>query len=79
MHTMFLVDEIFKIVCEGVAESKEGSATLAALARTCKSLEGISLDVLWSRRQVDFVDLLETLPPDSWSRVEPGPFVRSRL
>ncbi|KAF9650459.1 hypothetical protein BDM02DRAFT_3259665 [Thelephora ganbajun] len=67
MHLVFLVNEIFRIICDSIAESDRGLATLAALARTCRSLEGISLDVLWGKQQVDFINVLKTLPPNSWS------------
>ena len=70
MHSVFLVDEIFKVICENVAGSQRGLASLATLARTCRSLEGISLDALWGHGQVQLVDVLKTLPPDSWSVID---------
>jgi len=78
MHTVFLVDEIFKIICENAAapESAGGLASLAALAQTCRSLEGIPLDVLWGQGPVDLLNVLNTLPADSWSATESS-FVRS--
>jgi len=75
MHHVFFVNEIFMIICESVAESHRGLAALAALAQTCRSLKEISLDVLWGRGPVDFLSVLKTLPPDSWSEIE-FPFVR---
>lgn len=77
MHTVFLVDEIFKIICDNAA-STGGPASLAALAQTCRSLEGISLDVLWGQGQVDLFNILGTFPTDSWSATETS-FVRSHL
>lgn len=76
MHSVFLVDEIFKAICEDIAESDGGLANLANLAQTCKSLEGISIDVLWAHGPVDLIDVLKTLPPDSWTATE-STFVRS--
>jgi len=78
MHTVFLVDEIFKIICNNIVLTARGPANLAALAQTCRSLEGISLDVLWGQEPVDLVDVLKTLPADSWSATKFS-FVRSRL
>ena len=76
MHPVFFLDEIFKIICENVADSsRRGLAALAALAQTCRALEGISLDVLWSQVPFNFITVLKTLPPDSWSCIE-CPFVR---
>jgi len=70
MHTVFLVDEIFKIICDNAAASAGGFANLAALAQTCKTLEGIPLDVLWGEGPVDLFNVLKTLPADSWSATE---------
>lgn len=70
MHFVFLVNEIFKMICESLAESDGGLAALATLARTCRSLEGISFDVLWGQRGIDLVNVLQALPRDSWSYAE---------
>jgi len=78
MHAVFFVDEIFKIICDNAAASAGGLADLAALAQTCRSLEGIPLDVLWGQGPVDLLNVLNTLPPDSWSATESS-FVRSHL
>jgi hypothetical protein len=78
MHTVLLVDEIFKIICENVPGPNGGLAALVALAQTCRSLQGISLDVLWGHGPMDFIDILKTLPPDSWSDIESS-FVRSHF
>ena len=77
MHTVFLVDEIFKIICDNAAASG-GLASLAALAQTCRSLEGIPLDVLWGQGPVDLLNVLNTLPADSWSATQSS-FVRFHL
>jgi len=77
MHAVFLVDEIFKIICDDMAVSAGGLAGLAALAQTCRSLEGISIDALWGQGPVDLVDVLKTFPADSWSATET--FVRPPL
>ena len=78
MHAVFLVDEIFKIICDNAAASVGGLANLAALAQTCRSLEGIPLDVLWGKGPVDLLNVLKTLPADSWSATESS-FVRFHL
>lgn len=70
MHSVFLLDDIFKVICEKIAESDRGLANLATLARTCRSLEGISVDVLWGHGPVELVHVLKTLPPDSWTATE---------
>jgi len=67
MHLIFLVDEIFRKICDSLVESDEGRGDLAVLARTCRSLEGISLDVLWGKGSMNLVNVLRALPPDSWS------------
>lgn len=71
MHLIFLVNEIFRKICDSVVESDGGRGDLAVLARTCRSLEEISLDVLWGERPMNLVDVLRTLPPDSWSYTKP--------
>ena len=67
MHFAFLVNEVFRMICDSVAESDRGRGDLAILARTCRSLEGISLDVLWGKRPINLVNALRALPPDSWT------------
>lgn len=77
MHSVLLVDELFKIICGSLAESIRGLASLAALAQTCRSLQVIPLDVLWGHGPIDFTDVLKTLPPDSVSDIKSS-FVRLR-
>ena len=77
MHLIFLVNEIFRKICDSVVESDEGRGDLAVLARTCRSLEGISLDVLWGKRPMNLVNVLRALPPDSWSYTKPPLYTQS--
>lgn len=66
MHRAFLITEIYKMICEDVAQSDKGVGDLVALAATCKALEGVPLDIIWGKRPVDIVHVLKTLPRDSW-------------
>ncbi|TFL04343.1 hypothetical protein BDV98DRAFT_313912 [Pterulicium gracile] len=67
MHRALTVPELLMTIFEeldcDVSNRKQGHATLAACARTCKSVSNIALGVLW-RQQNGFVPLLCCLPSE---------------
>jgi hypothetical protein len=70
MHRTLQIPEIFASICREIPPLSRGrlhretSATLAALARTCKAFSGPALNILW--RHPFLVDLLRCMPEDLW-------------
>ena len=64
MHPCLRVDEIVRLVAHELVTSDEEVTTLA-LARCCKTLEELVLDVLWETQE-KLLPLLKTLPGDIW-------------
>ncbi|KAL0954056.1 hypothetical protein HGRIS_005208 [Hohenbuehelia grisea] len=71
MHRCFFTAEISTMICAHL-KYMESHASLAALAVTCKSLEGPALDALWYY-QLGLVNLIQCLPEgvlsEKYSRV----------
>ena len=65
MHRVFYVEELVRWIALNANEGSSGSASLLALARCCKVLEGPAMDVLWQRQKL-LVVILRTLPADCW-------------
>ncbi|TFL01766.1 hypothetical protein BDV98DRAFT_604434 [Pterulicium gracile] len=61
MHSALTIPELVSTICgeldRDTSNRKQGQATLAAFARTCKTVSAIALSVLW-RQQNGFVPLL---------------------
>ena len=77
VHQVLLLDELIRNISHCVGPTPEGSASLLAFARCCKSFEEPVMDILW-QRQVDLSTILKTLPADSWT-VTGNVFVREKL
>lgn len=71
MHQVLLSGELFKAICEELIKFDGGLGCIAALARTHMDLEEEPLDLLWGKRQIELVEVLQALPPDSWVYTDP--------
>ncbi|KAF9778937.1 hypothetical protein BJ322DRAFT_1024796 [Thelephora terrestris] len=66
MHRLFYVEELVRQIAFDAYERPLGSASLLALACSCKILEGPVMDVLWQRQKLLDI-ILRTLPADCWT------------
>ncbi|EIW79851.1 hypothetical protein CONPUDRAFT_144981 [Coniophora puteana RWD-64-598 SS2] len=68
MHSCFQVPELISMICSFLSGPKD-SATLVALASTCKILRDPALDALWHDLR-SLAHLVMCLPEDLWTTVE---------
>jgi len=73
MHPCLNVDEILRLLARELVESK-AKATVAALARCCKSFEEPVLGALWEEQE-RLAPLLKCFPRDVWEEDDDGSFV----
>ncbi|KAJ7935031.1 hypothetical protein B0H13DRAFT_2305188 [Mycena leptocephala] len=83
MHRALGIPDITEMICAEVRPTLgiyEGRRSLAYLARVCRSLSELALDLLWAH-QIRLTNLLACMPVDLWEVVQPDPkskFVRAR-
>ncbi|KAF8556819.1 hypothetical protein OG21DRAFT_1458543 [Imleria badia] len=69
MHRCLNIVEVQRVIFRQVYYQLRGTGTLARLARTCRALHSVALDVLWASLD-SFVYLVQCLPRDLW-KIEP--------
>lgn len=69
MNRIFCVAELVRQVAFNADDGSQGSTSLLALARCCKTIEGPVMDVLW-QRQKSLNIILQTLPADCWTTTD---------
>ena len=66
MNQIFYVEELVRQIAFNADHGSQGSASLLALACSCKTIEGPVMDVLWQRQESLHI-ILRTLPASCWT------------